>query len=90
MMAIGPVFLFVVCLIAFVVLAKTGKTWMNGVILSVSGFVGVLVVLVHIIAGHCTLIRLTPDGETMLVTLVFSTISLFIGLIMAIHGLRKK
>jgi hypothetical protein len=91
LIAILPLLLLVGFLVASVIFIKTGNAWMLGIILSVVGSVGVIVATAHIVSGNYALFPpVTSGAEHLHATLVCSTLSLFTGLIMTIHGLRKK
>ena len=84
MVQIFPFLLLVAFVIFSVYLIRNGLMWMVGIILSVVGSVGVMVVCVLIHGGVYSF------NEAIICWLVVSTVLLSIGLIMAIHGLKKK
>ena len=84
MVQIFPFLLLVAFVIFSVYLIRNGLMWMVGIILSVVGSVGVMVVCVLTHGG------VYPFNEAIICWLVVSTVLLSIGLIMAIHGLKKK
>ena len=83
MIAIGPLVILIVFIAVSIYLIRSGQSWMLGIILSVMGSVGVMTV--------CTLThaKAYPFDEAIICWLVFFTIFLSVGLIMAIHGLKK-
>ena len=84
-------FLFLLVLVIIVLVAVRILTyfargeiiWMQGISLSVIGSVGVIVI------SACIIGRAYPFNEVILCCVVFCTISLSAGLIMAIQGLKK-